>query len=49
MDRLPAVPLIVSDPYLSVWSPADRLDEADTIHWCGDSKPVTAHLKGAAP
>ena len=44
MDRLPAVPLIVSDPYLSVWSPADRLDEADTIHWCGDSKPVTAHL-----
>ena len=44
MDRIPAVPLIASDPYLSIWSPADALDQADTIHWCGDSKPIGGHL-----
>ncbi len=44
MDRLPAVPLIASDPYLSIWSPADRLDEADTVHWCGESKPLGGWL-----
>lgn len=43
-DRLPAVPLITSDPYLSIWSPADRLDEADTIHWCGDLKALSGYL-----
>lgn len=43
-DRVPAVPLIASDPYLSIWSPADRLDEADTIHWCGDAKPLGGFL-----
>lgn len=40
MDRLPAVPLLVSDPYLSIWSPADTLDGENTIHWCGDMKPL---------
>ena len=41
MDRLPALPLIASDPYLSIWMPADTLTETDSCHWSGPKKPIT--------
>lgn len=33
--RPPAVPLIVSDPYLSVWSQADHAYDIKPTHWSG--------------
>ena len=40
IDRLPAVPLIASDPYLSIWMPADTMTQTESIHWCGPIKPI---------
>ena len=40
MTRLPAFPLITNDPYLSIWSAADRPTDAETTHWAGDRKPL---------
>ena len=31
--RPPAVPLVTYDPFLSIWSEADHLNDATTKHW----------------
>jgi len=43
--RLPSVPVIVSDPYISFWSPFDKLNEGSVRHWANDEKPIDGLLR----
>ena len=34
-QQLPAYPLFVKDPFFSIWSPGEKLNESNTIFWTG--------------
>ncbi|MFN2976580.1 glutaminase family protein [Terriglobus aquaticus] len=43
--RPPATPLVTHNPYFSIWSDADTLNDSETVHWTGHANPLTSLLR----
>ena len=44
MEKAPAYPLITHDPYFSIWSMTDELNEGITKHWTGAEQSLLGYV-----
>jgi len=45
IKKAASVPIIVHDPYFSIWSSSDRLYDTDTVHWSRNRQKIRGYLK----
>ena len=45
VKQMPAYPLITHDPYFSIWSFTDKLNESATKHWTGAENSLVGTIK----
>ena len=43
--RYPSYPLIAHDPYFSIWSPSDNLNDSWTKHWTGANHEICGIIR----
>ena len=44
VERAASIPLVLHDPYFSIWSSCDRLYDEDPVHWCGDRQKLRGYV-----
>ena len=45
IHKAAAVPLILQDPFISIWSNVDRLYDSDPIHWSGSRQTLRGYVR----
>lgn len=45
IKRAASIPLILHDPFFSIWSSSDCLYDKDPEHWCGNRQQMRGYLK----
>lgn len=45
IKRAASIPLVVHDPYFSVWSASDRANEGDPVHWSGLRQQIRGYVR----
>lgn len=44
IEKMASVPLVLHDPYFSIWSAHDKLYDGDTTHWCGKKQRMNGYI-----